>query len=874
MKMFRATNNANVETRYSALISRLEGEAETAPAQYKRRIFLLSVLGYSYPLVILTMLLASLFGTISVAVYAAAGGAAVAIGLGLKLIAKYLAIPLLVLSYGIVRALWVRLPPPEGREIEPDQVPKLFALCGQLREQLRGPRIHKILLTNEFNAGIVQVPRLGLLGWQRNYLIIGLPLALALSAKEFEAVLAHEYGHLAGSHGHFSAWVYRMRQTWFRLAVALDERSSWGSFLFTPFFKWFAPYYNAYSFVLARADEYEADRCSADVASSRVAADALIEISVRDRALEQKFWPNFWDLANRQLEPPFQPYGAMGGFFKKPQDPEFKQESLHEVLKQTTGIEDTHPSFADRVDALGEEPRIPQDFEISAAESLFGQALEPLLAELDQVWTEEYLPQWHERFRQSMDWGRQLAGLRAKASHTTLKEEELWRLANLIEELEGSEEALPTYRALYDAHPEHAGASFAIGRISLEAKEADGLAKLETATALDPEYTTAACNHAYRYHVNLNHIPEAKAWEERARQRDELEWQAKIERDDLKPNDELLPHELEEPELSKLIAELKGVPSLKYVYLQRKKVTYLTENPIYVVIFVAKRRSASGDNEVKIRDRLAAHLTFSEEFFVMRYRSLSRRNRSRLKKDSSALIFEQAIDASDTEGLGPWKFHVSDGIDAYQRDDLNEARTQLEIALQKVELLESEDKDLTGCLDDLAAVHHLLGNYSEAEELRKRVLSIEESSLDLEHEDIIESLSNLARLYEDAGSNEKAESLYRRASTTAKKTLGPRHPGLAIKLLDLARFLRTQGDIKEAASLLEDALEIREKSLGEDHIDNAEVLNELASLYIAEGKNSNAKILYKRALSIQETVLGRAHPDFAATRENYANCSD
>ena len=43
----------------------------------------------------------------------------------------------------------------------------------------------------------LQLPRLGIFGWYRNYLIIGMPLMKSLTCEQFKAVLAHEFGHLA-----------------------------------------------------------------------------------------------------------------------------------------------------------------------------------------------------------------------------------------------------------------------------------------------------------------------------------------------------------------------------------------------------------------------------------------------------------------------------------------------------------------------------------------------------------------------------------------------------------------------------------------------------------------------------------------------------
>jgi Zn-dependent protease with chaperone function len=60
---------------------------------------------------------------------------------------------------------------------------------------------------NATNASVVQIPRLGVFGWSRNYLTVGVPLLDAVTPEQFEAVLAHELGHLARAHGRFRTWI-------------------------------------------------------------------------------------------------------------------------------------------------------------------------------------------------------------------------------------------------------------------------------------------------------------------------------------------------------------------------------------------------------------------------------------------------------------------------------------------------------------------------------------------------------------------------------------------------------------------------------------------------------------------------------------------
>ena len=55
-------------------------------------------------------------------------------------------------------------------------------------------------------------------------------------------------------------------KTWFQLLERVQKIRHKGSFIFENFFNWYAPFFSAYSFVLARMDEYEADRCAVQLA--------------------------------------------------------------------------------------------------------------------------------------------------------------------------------------------------------------------------------------------------------------------------------------------------------------------------------------------------------------------------------------------------------------------------------------------------------------------------------------------------------------------------------------------------------------------------------------------------------------------------------
>src|SRR5690606_25897917 len=158
---------------------------------------------------------------------------------------------------------------------------------------------------------IVQVPRLGLFGWQKNYLILGLPLMQLLSLDEFKAVLAHEFGHLSGAHGRFGAWIYRVRTGWARLNEWRQQQRRWGSFVFVPCCGWCAPKFAAYSFVQARRQEYEADQLAAEALGADAIGRALVRLNLKARELSERYWPTVYAAADRDPTPTVAPFAAL-----------------------------------------------------------------------------------------------------------------------------------------------------------------------------------------------------------------------------------------------------------------------------------------------------------------------------------------------------------------------------------------------------------------------------------------------------------------------------------------------------------------------------------------------------------------------------------
>jgi hypothetical protein len=75
--------------------------------------------------------------------------------------------PDMVLAGLVLRSLWITIPEPDGKELHHSHAPKLFDVVSRVGKTLSGPKVHHLLISDEFNAGIVQIPRFGMFGWLR-----------------------------------------------------------------------------------------------------------------------------------------------------------------------------------------------------------------------------------------------------------------------------------------------------------------------------------------------------------------------------------------------------------------------------------------------------------------------------------------------------------------------------------------------------------------------------------------------------------------------------------------------------------------------------------------------------------------------------------
>lgn len=499
---------------FSVLVGRLERQSDDDPRVYAIKVAMIAALGYALIALTAALILVAAYFCIESLVTGERVYKSAVLGI-VAGVATLLA---------IARALYVRLDPPEGRAITREDAPDLFTALDDVLQRTASKHKGKtrivplasVTLDSEFNASICQIPRWGVFGNYSNHLQIGIPLLAALNVAELKTVLAHEIGHLGGDHGKFAAWIYRQRRTWHALQRKLAEPSNLFEQALAGFYRWYAPYFNAYTFVLARNHEYQADQLAAWATDARVLGRALVKVDLAGRFLAEIFWPRFYAQVEKTPEPPYLPYSMLPRALSLAQKEWLRKDWLETSLRRFAGESDTHPGLGERLAALDVPAEVPTHTTDKTALSLLGALSSGLLRWCDEEWQATNRDAWRKRHDEIKEARWKIAQYENTPA-TELKPEDLWEKSLLLLDIGQEDAALEELRALVILDPNSAKAHFLLGRLLLEGGDEKGLQNLTLAAQRDEELLSAAGQLGYGYLMERGRKGEAQRFWERCR---------------------------------------------------------------------------------------------------------------------------------------------------------------------------------------------------------------------------------------------------------------------------------------------------------------------------------------------------------------------
>jgi Zn-dependent protease with chaperone function len=566
------------QIRLSALKDRLDVLARTAPKRLVWRAIGMTALGYAYVVFVLAVLVGGL------ARLATTEGS-------FAPLARQGAWMLGWFSLFVISALWVRVLEPQGRRITRAGSPALFAALDEIQRTLNAPAPDVVLIDGQFNASVTEIPRYGIVGLPRRYLVIGLPLLEGLTTDECRAILAHELAHLSRRHGRRLVWVARLSVTWQNLAASLEAGRHWGRALFLPFFRWYAPRFALYAHAVARRDEHESDALAAECVGAAVTARALLRLHVQQQFLAESFLPTIYRLSADRAEPPDGMLERMAVALRAERGRRDDVRWTRRILGERTLDAHTHPCLADRVGRLGldlgtGELAVEAGVDLLHA-SRATRGADPLLgagrvtklrAQVGRDWQAETLDNWRRWNADALIW--------RTASDRPAEEqsmEVLWARARWATDCETAAVALPLVREVLRRDPTHLEATVYLGRLLADSDDtrqrAEGMRHLEDALHRDTALALLTCAALEAQYARLGWRAEVERVQTRGRELRGALLKGLRERRELRVTDRLVPYALPAPALDTLQRACAAQNDVTSAYLVRKRTRYLREQP-------------------------------------------------------------------------------------------------------------------------------------------------------------------------------------------------------------------------------------------------------------------------------------------------------
>jgi Zn-dependent protease with chaperone function len=393
--------------------------------------------------------------------------------------------PLLATTGQAIRALFFTMPEPSGIVVTSELGGALSLAVDDIRRRVGAPRVHRVLVTEAFNASALQMARAGIF-WPRNTLLVGYPLLVTLSPEQVRAVLAHELAHITHAHGRLASWVYRTRVSWLRLMNNLEARGAVPAHAHL-LFRWYVPRLQYASAAVSRQQELLADDLAARLAGAEVMAEALVAIGMGEEVLERAFWPAVFEPTQPGPDPP-RPFAELGPGIWLAVPEADRQRILTEQLQSDTALGDTHPSLKERLARLGHSARWPEAASVSAADHFLGDHQQQIAALLDEEWQKTCAAAWRRGYEDRRTNRERLARL---TSNTALTPKEMFERAQLTERGGDRDAALALYRSAHECG--HAPGGLSAGRMLLDRHDDSGIALIEAAMEADPALVDDGC---------------------------------------------------------------------------------------------------------------------------------------------------------------------------------------------------------------------------------------------------------------------------------------------------------------------------------------------------------------------------------------------
>jgi Zn-dependent protease with chaperone function len=459
----------------------------------------------------------------------------------------------------------------------------MYNFINDIRQKAKCPPIDTIMIDFDFNAFITEIPQIGMIGWNKRYLVIGFPLMLTLSVNELAAVVAHECAHLSNADGKTGVNIYRARNLWSRISDELKKVHKDRSFLIRVFMHRYIIALNNYYYKISKQQEYEADRTAALVTSKEAVASSLLRLNLYDTYLDAAFWNEVRQLNMNDEIIPDNIYLRLEKASLQCLPDDFYAHFIDDILKYRSLPGDTHPSYIERIESLCAELPIIKAIQENSIRTIFQAKSDNVIGLCSRAWGQQVKDRWSEHYNQAQKARDRLADLKCAFKENSLDLSGRLEMIELIEQIQGIDDAITNLSEMKNDSPDCSEIDYNLGRLLLYKNDKDGIRLLEEVIKKDFQLIPACTYELVNYYCLENDPESAAEYYNLAEEVLETNEEIKSERENILNSDEFIPHDLSHNTILKLIESLSGYKEIEKAYVVIKYTELSYQFPIYVI---------------------------------------------------------------------------------------------------------------------------------------------------------------------------------------------------------------------------------------------------------------------------------------------------
>lgn len=382
----------------------------------------------------------------------------------------------------ILKSLYIKLEAPNEVTLNREEHPQLFKVIDSAIEMTKAPKLDEIYILDDANVRVTCLLN-GFGANGKNVLGIGIQVLKLLNEEEFKAVIIHELAHIYNDDTKVSSKISRRLTRWNEIVYRVDEGDNIiKMILLLPFAKFYIEKLERYLDAMSQTKELLADKEVAKYMSVEIYAKATMKLEIMEEFLANPY--SKLEIRSND-EAPKNYFTILFEDFES-ELPERKEQWMNQIKKRISSIYDTHPSFKERMEALGIED-FNYDINFNDQSDDYKKEIDTLIEIKNKQWHKYWSDQWEDVIKEYKE---QLEII--KNYKDTDDIEKIIEYGEALEDLGEYKKALYFYKDIASKDKECAIAMYKVGQIMLMDNDEEGIEFIEKSVELDGSFFISA----------------------------------------------------------------------------------------------------------------------------------------------------------------------------------------------------------------------------------------------------------------------------------------------------------------------------------------------------------------------------------------------